>query len=70
MAQPARLTRDLLARKGEAVPIGGFARPAIDWHQPLPGPAAPRIATGAKIALASARGRGPTPPGPARRGSR
>ena len=38
MTQPARLTSALLARKGQAYPTGGFAYPAMDLGQPLPGP--------------------------------
>jgi len=30
MAQPARLTGDLLARKGQALPTGGFAHAKLD----------------------------------------
>ena len=31
MAQPARLTSGLLARKGQALPTGGFAMPSWIW---------------------------------------
>ena len=36
MAQPARLTADLLARKGQALPTGGFAYASLDWVPPQP----------------------------------
>jgi hypothetical protein len=38
MQQPARLTSDLLARRGRAFPTGGLAYPGIDLSQPLPAP--------------------------------
>jgi hypothetical protein len=36
MAQPARLTADLLARKGHALPTGGFAHAKLDLIPPQP----------------------------------
>jgi hypothetical protein len=36
MAQPARLTGDLLARKGHALPTGGFAYAKLDLVPPQP----------------------------------
>jgi hypothetical protein len=36
MAQPARLTGELLARKGEALPTGGFAYAKLDLVPPQP----------------------------------
>lgn len=36
MPQPARLTSDLLARKGHALPAGGFAHPAFQPARPSP----------------------------------
>jgi hypothetical protein len=36
MAQPARLTSDLLARKGHALPTGGFAHAKLDLIPPQP----------------------------------
>jgi hypothetical protein len=36
MAQPARLTGELLARKGQALPTGGFACAKLDLVPPLP----------------------------------
>jgi hypothetical protein len=36
MAQPARLTGELLARKGEALPTGGFAYTKLDLVPPQP----------------------------------
>jgi hypothetical protein len=36
MAQPARLTGALLARKGEALPTGGFAYAQLDLAPPQP----------------------------------
>jgi predicted transcriptional regulator len=35
-----RLTSDLLVRKGQAIPTGGFAHAGIELSQPLPAPAA------------------------------
>lgn len=42
MGQPARLTSGLLARKGQALPAGGFAATGIDLKQPLPSRVRPR----------------------------
>ena len=36
MAQPARLTSALLARKGDALPTGGFAHTRLDLVPPQP----------------------------------
>jgi hypothetical protein len=36
MAQPARLTGELLARKGQALPTGGFAYAKLDLVPPQP----------------------------------
>jgi hypothetical protein len=36
MAQPARLTGELLARKGQALPTGGFAHAKLDLLPPQP----------------------------------
>ena len=36
MAQPARLTGELLARKGQALPTGGFAHAKLDLVPPQP----------------------------------
>jgi hypothetical protein len=36
MAQPARLTAELLARKGQALPTGGFAHAKLDLVPPPP----------------------------------
>jgi hypothetical protein len=36
MAQPARLTAELLARKGQALPTGGFAYAKLDLVPPQP----------------------------------
>jgi hypothetical protein len=36
MAQPARLTSGLLARKGQALPTGGFAHAKLDLVPPQP----------------------------------
>lgn len=36
MAQPARLTSALLARKGDALPTGGFAHARLDLVPPQP----------------------------------
>jgi hypothetical protein len=38
MRSAARLTGELLARKGQATPTGGFASAAIALSQPLPAP--------------------------------
>jgi hypothetical protein len=58
MTQPARLTSALLARKGQAFPIGGFAGATmIDACQPLPPP--DRLAPRAGMALVSDRSAGP-----------
>jgi hypothetical protein len=38
MAQPARLTAELLARKGQALPTGGFAHAKLDLVPPQPSP--------------------------------
>ena len=54
MTQPARLTSALLARKGQAFPVGGFAGPVIDACQPLPSP--DRLTPRAGMALVSDRG--------------
>jgi hypothetical protein len=42
MTEPARLTSDLLARKGQAFPTDGLAWPTIDLSQPLPDKLSPR----------------------------
>ena len=60
MTQPARLTSALLARKGEALPTGGFAGAAIDAGQPLPPPAT--LTRRASMALVSDRGARPARP--------
>jgi hypothetical protein len=39
MNRHAKLTSDLLVRKGHASPTGGFAHAGIDLSQPLPAPA-------------------------------
>ncbi len=39
MSARAKLTSDLLVRKGHASPTGGFAHAGIDLSQPLPAPA-------------------------------
>jgi hypothetical protein len=49
-----RLTSDLLVRKGQAIPTGGFAHAGIELSQPLPAPAA----------LGPARVNGAAAPGP------
>jgi hypothetical protein len=36
MAQPARLTAELPARKGQALPTGGFAHAKLDLVPPQP----------------------------------
>jgi hypothetical protein len=41
MNRRAKLTGDLLVRKGHASPTGGFAHAGIDLGQRLPGPAKP-----------------------------
>ncbi len=41
MAQPARLTSGLLARKGQALPTGGFAHAKLDLVPRLPSAAKP-----------------------------
>jgi hypothetical protein len=41
MAQPARLTGELLARKGQALPTGGFAHAKLDLVPPQPSAARP-----------------------------
>ena len=41
MAQPARLTSDLLARKGQALPTGGFAHAKLDLIPAQPAMAKP-----------------------------
>jgi hypothetical protein len=54
MAQPARLTSGLLARKGQALPTGGFAYARLDLVPPLPSaarPEQPRCGTAAPGAL-------------------
>jgi hypothetical protein len=54
MAQPARLTSGLLARKGQALPTGGFAYARLDLVPPLPAAARseqPRCGTAAPAAL-------------------
>jgi hypothetical protein len=38
MSQRVKLTSDLLVRKGQAIPTGGFAHAGIDLSQPLPAP--------------------------------
>jgi hypothetical protein len=41
MAQPAKLTSGLLARKGQALPTGGFAHAKLDLVPRLPAAAKP-----------------------------
>jgi hypothetical protein len=64
MALPARLTAALLARKGQALPTGGFAHARLDLipaqpaaakpeRQP-PGPATPREAPESRVQRAAA----------------
>jgi hypothetical protein len=49
MSRRVKLTSDLLVRKGQASPTGGFAHAGIDLSQPLPAPTTldllPRIGT-------------------------
>jgi hypothetical protein len=52
MTRRAKLTGDLLVRKGQAIPTGGFAHAGIELSQPLPAkrdlpPANGVLATGA-----------------------
>ncbi|HEX3207945.1 MAG TPA: hypothetical protein VHQ91_01100 [Geminicoccaceae bacterium] len=54
MSRRARLTSDLLVRKGQAIPTGGFAHAGIELSQPLPAPAA----------LGAAHANGVPAPGP------
>jgi hypothetical protein len=54
VSRRARLTSDLLVRKGQAIPTGGFAHAGIELGQPLPAPAA----------LGAARANGVAAPGP------
>jgi hypothetical protein len=71
----ARLTSDLLVRKGQAIPTGGFAHAGIELSQPLPAsarlgiPRATGLLAPSPLSVRTAPGRAPGHrPGAARQG--
>lgn len=64
MSQPARLTGDLLARKGQAFPTGGFAAAALGLVPPLPAPQARPRPCGADPSSSIEQARSWPPAGP------
>jgi hypothetical protein len=68
MTRRAKLTSELLVRKGQAMPTGGFAHGGIDLCQPLPGPARLEMARGNGVLASATFGARPKPaPAPKRR---
>jgi len=70
MARPARLTGALLARKGQAMPTGGFAHARLDLSPPQPPARADRPPPAAPAQEAPPEAGDPVAPAPRRRPAR